>query len=661
MFARNSKLVVPLFLSALISCSQQEDFFSNDDVANGTEISTTVSVKVPDVFISRAVPNVYESGTTYFGESGMPSIGNVDLLGNPLTFTVGVYIEKSVGETNTYTLVDKQSRKNESNAEAYFNFRLLKGERYRLVAYADFDGIPKENLDSIPFATTLNNELSDAFFATQEFTAQKQIEVILKRPFGKLRLIARDFNTFAKGEKFKITGVKVNYKRQPMLATNVFNAITGEFNYKEDAKGDTMMTAAPAVYAQEYSEADTAAYAAVFTMYLPANFGTPLADDSYADGVVVDGTPIPQSWMYPFDVTVTYQNVQDSKIDSIVRSFDIDIPVKRNWLTTIDATNFWADNSNIKVTIDHRFEGFIDKKPGEYKVYSDVQLQEAIDQILATSTGYQNVGNIVLGSDIEMKNMSGFVFNKYMGGEIHLDLNGYKITADGSRFDKDADGYTKSGGIFGIRNAYCTLVIDDSSKDATGTIEFTGEGAYVYPIIYCFNGGRVIINGGRFINRKDSPAVYVYQQESYHASIYRRGYKTYPTDETKRKRFIYVLSTFATINGGWFQNGDGLTVVDGKNECTAINAYNNVTSKWNDRSAELEAAGYPGWGPHVDSTFGYVYINGGSFVEFNPALGDNICGNYLNDWVDNKHAVEFETIDGRTVYTVIPNVVPGDI
>lgn len=110
MLNRSIKWSLLILLMALFSCSQED--ILPDDADNGKEITTTVSVQVPELFKSRANnPDVYDSDVTYLGESGMPSIGNVDLKTHPLTFTVGIYIDKSeAGATEpSYVLVSKQA------------------------------------------------------------------------------------------------------------------------------------------------------------------------------------------------------------------------------------------------------------------------------------------------------------------------------------------------------------------------------------------------------------------------------------------------------------------------------------------------------------------------------------------------------------------------
>jgi len=674
--------------SAFVSCSQQDEFLSGGD---GTEITTQISVSVPDLFKSRAVSDVYNEGEdgTYIGESGMPSIGNVDLQKHPLSFTVGIYIAKtSAGTTEPmYTLVEKQSKINVANDEAYFNFRLLKDQQYRIVAYADFSGEEKNDLQAIEYTTKLNDELSDAFFASQDFEAKPDVAVVLKRPFGKLRLIAQDFYKFAAGEVFEFTNVKVNFKRQPMLATTLFNALNGDFNYDQNAEGNHTKEAAPVIYTKEYQADGTAKYAAVFTMYLPANFGVSDPNDPYKRENPEDTAPIPQSWSYPLDVEITYTNKQTGKTTAIKRSFDIDIPVKRNYLTTIETENFWTDNSSIKVSVDHRFDGFIDPKPEAVTVKSADELQDAIDAIC---NGSSISGKIVLGSDInadenhKIASPGGFVFESSKAHRIYLDLNGYTIYTEGKhtpQYLSDNSTYNV-GGVFRIGHYNNILHISDSSESANGSIAYLGSADNGYPLIICANGGQAVINSGLYVSNSLGPVVYVQNSLMWHATALNTAYikagvtKTQTTGPTEAqmqtiKYYLESFSSKATINGGWFEDAHNSNNLD--HTKVTINGYNVTKDEWNRKydndnnkpywDIMCWRFGYQKWASfgeeYVNSCYGFVYINGGSYVDFNPAH-DNVAETVqVNEWVDDKHTILKETIDGKTVYTVISNSTPN--
>lgn len=672
-FKTTASAILILFITTFVSCSDEEFV-----VADGTEITTTVSVSVPETFKSRAVPDVYPSGSvTYLGESGYPSIGNVDLNTHNLSFTVGVYVEKTVDGATSYIRVDKQSRTGVSDDKADFNFKLVKGQKYRIVAYADFSGAAQEDLTNIPFSAQLNNELSDAFFASESFIADDHLTVVLKRPFGKLRLIARDFDTFAKGEVLKINQVKVTYAKpdNDALSTNSFNAITGIFNTADGVSRE--FSAAPVVYSMEYL-GESVGYAAVFTMYLPANFGTEDTSNKYAP--VEEGTPVPQSWMYPFDIEIAYTG-SDGKPATIKRSYDIDIPVKRNWLTTVDVSDFWTDNSTVSVTIDHRFEGFINQPGNLVYVHNETDLQNAIDAICAGAASSSKVsGKIVLGSDIVLKDKVGFVIDKVVNKnayiDIYLDLNGHRITCDGSgvRTYTDVNGKTKDiGGIFAIRNMYQTLhIIDSKPETKVGGVYYTGpdDDGHALPLIYCFNGGCVVIEEGNFVTTSSGSCVYVYEQplsgHSYHqyfAFLATKSKMKDPENPTPEEmavynRYLKLITSKATINGGWFENAQPAETADDKK--VTINSYNIEESDWlkyhDDPVKYYKCPAWTDWGPFPGEgcTFGYVSCHGGSYAEFNPANGDNVCGNTPEPWIDESHVVLTEVIDGKTVYTVVP-------
>lgn len=635
MFARNVKWAMFLLSAALLSCSQQDDIISND-VADGTEITTTVSLAVPDAVGSRTVPDVYADGSNqYFGGSGEPSVKNVDLGTHPLYFTVGIYLKKVDTENNTteWVLVDKQYKQQNNgvtDASAYFNFSLLKGQKYYIVAYADFKNVERD-LENIPVVPTLNDELSDAFYVCEEFTADEALTTVLKRPFGKLRLIARDFNTLAKGEVCKINSIEVTYKdRAVALDIDRFNAITGNFEKSSGEEGTGTgeetgytFTALPVVYAQEHQAAD-APYAAVFTMYLPANYGTPVTNST-------TGKLEPQDWPYPFEVKVNYTNADGQDVD-LVRPFDFDIPIKHNWLTTVDVAHFWTDNTGVTVSIDPRFDGSIDYTIPTETVNTYSELTQAVAKI---ENSDEKTGRIVLGSDIVVAG-TGYQKGLRIGYwnlprdennkpiptastkksvTVYLDLNGHTLSA--------GEGVEFTG--YGLVTVYGpnTLIIDDTSREADGAIENI-LGKDQQTIIAWRYGANIIINAGTIRNKTYSEDIYLGDDISYVGSV--------------ADGYLGLTPSKLTINGGWFE-----TVGMPEGNPVLINLFNGKTP------VHPDAQGY-----------GQVIIKGGSFVNFDPRKGDNVSGTMTNHWVnETTHTVLTETIFGNTVYTVIPNDTPA--
>ncbi len=728
MFTRNVKLAVFLMSAAMVACSQHDELLLEGE-ADGTEIVTSVTVSTPEVFgSSRSVPTgVYDATdeetterTLYPGRSGMSSFGgvsimhtgkddkgnditwyesvsNVDLNKHPLTYTVGVYVATTTGEgegaTTTYTLVDKQERVKHTDAKVSFNFHLLKGRPYKIVAYADYAETAKENLEEIPVTFGLNDELKDAFFASQDFTASEQLNVVLRRPFGKLRLMAGDFNTFNAGNKYKINKIKVTFKKPYMLGSTKFNALYGTFDKEDQLAGDVNVEAKPVAYAMEYDADGKADTAAVFTMYLPANFtnsaltehGTlPAGSTEYIE----DGD-IPDSWMYPFNVTVEYDEAASSGAKNLThsRSFDVDIPVKRNWLTTVHTGEFWTDNSNITVSIDHRFQGEINYTPEGIVVTTADELQTEIDKICATG----GVAHIKLGENIiaedNTKYPGGFRIESAKKVNIYLDLNGKKITADGSVTPKytytDGNQYP-IGGVIAVRSYLNTLHIDDSSKDASGGIELksSSEGDDCASIlVYCANGGKAVINGGNYIKDRANEVIYAGNTASWFrrvhlTGLYNAGITPEHTEMTAEQEntVLKTLKAYCsriTINGGRFENSQDVSAAEYQKVC--INAENITEANWNKYKdslvptyGQLAAWGdYPVTGDVKGITFCYVYLNGGSYVNFNPAE-DNMSPGPSNwqwgtmDWVDSsKFKVLSSVVEGKTVYTVVPKTAPN--
>lgn len=691
---RNVLWAVLLLPTTFISCSQQDDVCPGG-VADGKEITTTVTVKAPEVFETRSVPDIYQSDydfgaetgihapaiTQYLGTSGMPSIGNVDLGdkgephdGHPLTYTVAIYVQKNaaVGETNpTYTLVERQWQEDVKATEAYFNFRLIKGQTYRIVAYADFSGKAKADLENIAVAPTevLNDELADAFFVSQDFEADDHLGAVLKRPFAKLRLIAHDLDRFSVEEKFKITKVEVKYTKQRMLAVTNFNALTGDFNYNPDATAaDYTVKARPVSYVQEYEDDKTVKKnrdadgnvtgnvgAAVFTMYLPANFGTPAENEPTHGKPINEEVVIPQSWMYPFDVTVSYVN-EKGEVRKIERSYQFDIPVKRNWLTTVDVENFWTTNTGVTVSVNPDFEGFIEWTPNIYKVDTQAKLRQAVDAIAASS---EKKGKIVLDADIELTGGYGIEigtyykstydnFSLYKGAPItlHLDLNGHKLSGN-------YDDVQYSGAIIALYGPH-TLIIDDSSKSCNGVIEalYGPIKAQIPPVIISWRyGSTIIINGGKLLSHDGQEVIYLYDPLPHMGGyLYGEDYR-----DAKGKAYLNGELSTLTINGGWFESVDAVYADDVKR--VVINLYNGDSGGWPAYPKTFEGSGKA-------MGYGNVHINGGSFVEFNPAKGDNVSGLWTVDstthghvkreWVDSKkYIVLTSTVNGKTVYTVV--------
>lgn len=213
-----------------------------------------------------------------------------------------------------------------STKSVTFTPTVVMGEKYKLVAWAEFADEAADEADSnfdfsnIDIKQTLNDEGNDAYFFSVEVEASNSMSATLKRPFGKLRLIAEDYAEMNKQTGKTVSTVGVTYKSARTASS--FNAITGEFAGSET---ETVFTGGLNTYSAETGDAKTL----------------------FADYIAVGSNG---SEMHSFDVTVTY-----SDNSTFTRSFTDDIPVKRNCLTTLTG-NFFTTDSKLTLLIDEDFD-----------------------------------------------------------------------------------------------------------------------------------------------------------------------------------------------------------------------------------------------------------------------------------------------------------------
>ena len=300
----------------MTSCQSDEPFAPG----NGTAQQVAFTVSLPDAVSTRA------AGGTNSAAGGVSNNINADV-----TFNVALYL----GENLVYA--HKQTVSSTGNhTSATFEPTLVIGEQYRVVAFAEFDNdvvatgegeTPTTNMGLIPVESGINNEKNDEYFVSTTLTAAPELSATLKRPYGKLRLIAEDLAEAERQFGAKVESVEVTYKHT--RPTN-FNVIAGTFDpaYTETAQ---TFTAAYGEYSNETDAART-----IFVDYLPGKF---------------DGSES----MVPFTVTVKFVGGK-----TYTRDFRQDIPVKRNHLTTLKGRLFTID-SDLTLTIEEGFEGETEK------------------------------------------------------------------------------------------------------------------------------------------------------------------------------------------------------------------------------------------------------------------------------------------------------------
>lgn len=251
-----------------------------------------------------------------------------------------------------------------------FEARLLAKE-YDFVFWADF--VSKNNKESDLYYNTedlrkisytsavtddvLPSDALDAYYKKEVVNltqaGQNISNVILKRPFGKIRFVAID--DLSEQQKGEVDGATVTVEYQDgTVLPNVFNAQTGKSSVSNEAlqrvSGYTTSPIAEkaSVSGQEYVNAYLLGFDYIFC-----------------------NDEIPS---YTMDVTVG----EMTSVADVMRSLS-SIPVYENKLTTV-VGNFYTNEGKIDVIIDDNFDGEgVENVPETINVTTSAGIQDAID------------------------------------------------------------------------------------------------------------------------------------------------------------------------------------------------------------------------------------------------------------------------------------------
>ena len=279
----------------LTSCQSDEPFAPGE----GGEKQVTFTLNVPGELGTRAGNENYNSG-----------VGGWSNTHGNLSYTL---VLKAANDVQTLT-ADAEDN------QVIFTPTVVLGREYTVTAYAYFGDTAKGSIDAIAESKGINDETKDAYtwtgkinFATDQDGTNQNIT--LKRPYGKLRLIATDYDAV----KTDVKTVTVEYKNQMYT---MFNAVEGQFNAERAVSFTNTWNK------DYYEKATTYGEKTIFADYVPVN------EIGYA----------------PFTVTVEYENGE-----TYTRTFAEDIPVRRNALTTLKGAFFTA-GAQITVNVDDNFD-----------------------------------------------------------------------------------------------------------------------------------------------------------------------------------------------------------------------------------------------------------------------------------------------------------------
>lgn len=360
----------------------------------------------------------------------------VDWTDVDLRYTLEVYDAEGL---DSEPVKDRQVVIVNSYQKATFDLRLVPGREYQFVVFADF--VP-QGADTNPAISVqrdlglhhvigndlrdiqikedgINDECTDAYFASERMKIVNSAtkEITLRRPFGKVRVIATDLAEL--NLNVDPAYVVVNYTAKH---PQTFNAVTGTIgSYEENVSYD---------FTSKYAE----------------NVGKRSLDDHYYtvgyDAVTATNENAEERHthmtLFTDYILATGQQetihftmaVYDKKNDLIKETnFNTEIPVQRNNLTTVIG-NVLTTATEIEVTIVDNFANEI-MKPVVF-VNTAKELQEALD-------AYENGQTILFDANIE----GNVTVDQVAGKDYVIDGNGYNytgtITIDGNARINEAE------------------------------------------------------------------------------------------------------------------------------------------------------------------------------------------------------------------------------
>ncbi|MBE6175773.1 MAG: hypothetical protein E7146_02100 [Rikenellaceae bacterium] len=422
----------------LASCQNDPEGINID--ANG-EAAVTLNVSLPEEATRAAGAN-----------SALGAIGNIDVENS---FDIRYILE--VYNPDGTPAKDRMTKIKDTETTAAFSFRLIPGRGYKFVVWADFvaEGANPEDAtnDDLHYNTTAglravtvvtNNwtvidESRDAYTGVADvanFSGASSVpEIKLTRPFAKLRVVTNDILEMISVHPAE---VKVNYFNTKFNDT--FDAFTEKASGSVDAPANLTVKLIDATNPDTYT-GETPETNGVQTLFADYFFG---AEDDRV--------------MFTLDVKDNGTTPQD--LPQV--TFNTNIPVKRNYLTTVYGP-ILTDANNITVTIDSAFENVDNNGNGTDPDYEVKVVDSAVDFLKALKD--PNIGHIVLtqsftitAEDIAAAGVSTFATRagEAEGNTTVINLNGFTITfADGAVIEVSEN---------------TTLIIKDESEDKTGKV-----------------------------------------------------------------------------------------------------------------------------------------------------------------------------------------------
>lgn len=374
-----------------------------------------------DYTISAGLPTVL--GTYASNEGG---IRNVDPEMYDLKYTMEVWD----GERKVYE-AEKTVERDFATSKVNFNVRLA-AMRYKFVFFAEFINqntkrsyYVHSNLNDIQLTKhAYGDEAADAYFASEEIDlsqASVAKSVTLKRPFGKIRLLATDM---LDGVEVTPSYAVVKYTQEAV--PGVFNACIGEAAMTTTVTNEEYRYEIPQKK-ESFGSGDENAYVVGFDYILP----------------------VPEQNNYGFTITI-----YDSSNRPIGQREVANIPVVANKLTTVYG-NFYSNEGDLDISVDDEFAGDIE--------ISQWVVVKSVADINAKLAAYA-------GNPAEAPQSVGFVASAPLtfstGNGVSLDG-----LPDNMTVAFDLKGYTAEEGTLGFNSdSFSGTLMVNNSGNAEGTM-----------------------------------------------------------------------------------------------------------------------------------------------------------------------------------------------
>lgn len=411
------------------------------------------------------------------------------------------YIMEVYDVTDDYTGATPVKKRMVEIRDSYepivFDLRLIPNRNYHFVVFADFVDQGASNDPSIETQRELgrhhivgatladiaikndgiNDECTDAYFATKDILIVNSIQqdIVLKRPYGKLRVVATDLADLNLNVNPK--SVKVTYT---VAHPATFNAVTGTIGAEDDTR--------------------TLEFGAEYIDNVRANMANNIYNAGYDAKAVVDADKqwrnshmtLFTDYILGVDEHQTYVSFDMEVFDEqdvLIKKteFSTLIPIQRNHLTTVIG-NVLTTATSIEVSIDDNFANS-DREYYVFEAFANGGVVDLDDNYV--------VGRTLFVENDAVLNLNGFTIkNSVENGDTDVIVvrEGATLTINGEGVIEAVSG--NDGYAIIVEG---TLIIND------GTYK-SGVDANNEPnaVIYARNNGKVYVNGGTFPNESNS-------------------------------------------------------------------------------------------------------------------------------------------------------------